>query len=616
MPGNELEIAFQKHLAGNVAEAEALYRKFLAANPSSPECLHLLGVLLGQRGNPRGAIELISKAVSINPKVPDFHSNLAMAYNDNGEHDKAIVCCERSLALKQENPEALNHLGNALKQLGKIEDSIDCYQRAIALNPEFVLAMTNLSDSFRRLGRVGEAEACDKRILALRPNDASALRPRAESLLRQNKSREAAAIFTQIVHAAPSDWFGYNGLGVALAHQGKLDDAIAQYQKAIQLSPDHPGPWNNIGHARISQGRVEEGMAAYAKALAVRPDFADTHNNLANAHLSRLDLDGAMASYEAALFFRPDHADAHWNRALLWLLQGDHARGWLEYEWRWLKFPQFRRQFRQPVWDGFDISAKTILVHAEQGFGDTFQFIRLAPMVSQLGATVNLECQRELSALLQHVPGVARTISRGDPLPPFDVHCPLLSLPRALRLEPDRIPAKVPYLSVDENLRRRWENRLQSHASRFKVGVVWAGASIHPRDAERSMDLNRLAPLAAIDGVTLISLQKAGARSSEPVGFDLLDFTAELHDFADTAALVMNLDLVIGVDTAIVHLTGALGRPVWTLLPYSPDWRWLMERADSPWYPTMRLFRQSRPGDWDEVMSRLAAALATKVKQR
>jgi tetratricopeptide (TPR) repeat protein len=614
MPENELEIAFQKHSAGNLAEAEAGYRRYLKDNPNSAPALHFLGVLVGQQGNSRGAIELIGKAISINSRVPDFHSNLAMAYNESGEHDKAIVCCERSLALKPENPEALNHLGNALKQLGKVEDSIECYQRAIALKPDFLLAMSNLADSFRRLGRGGEAEKMDERVLARKPNDATALRPRAESLLRQNKSNDALAIFRRIISASPGDWFGYNGAGVALAQQQKLDDAIEMYQKAIELSPENPGPWNNLGHARITQGKIDEGMESYQKALALRPDFADTHNNLANAYLSRLDLEKAMAEYEAAMFFRPDHADAHWNRSLLLLLQGDYPRGWLEYEWRWLKFPQFRRQFPQPMWDGGDISGKTILVHAEQGFGDTFQFIRLAPMVAERGATVNLECQRELSALLQHVPGIARTVSRGDPLPPFDVHCPLLSVPHALRLSPEQVSAKVPYLSVDDNLRKRWERRLEPQAKKFKVGIVWAGATIHPKDAERSMELKRFTPLAGIENVAIFSLQKASGRAVENVDFEVIDHTHELHDFADTAALILNLDLVIGVDTSVVHLAGALGRPVWTLLPFSPDWRWLLGREDSPWYPTMRLFRQSRVGDWEGVMRAAGEALRESVE--
>jgi hypothetical protein len=318
-----------------------------------------------------------------------------------------------------------------------------------------------------------------------------------------------------------------------------------------------------------------------------------------------------MRAYEDALYFQPDHSDAHWNRALLHLLLGEFDRGWLEYEWRWLKFPEVRRYFAKPLWDGFDISGKTILLHAEQGFGDTIQFVRFAPLVAARGATVNLECQPELEGLFQHVPGVARTVSRGDPLPPFDIHCPLMSLPRALGIDITNVPNQVPYLQVDQNLLHKWERKLKEYEGCQKVGLVWGGAKTHPRDAERSIPLDALAALNRLHGVRLFSLQKDIARqASAATGW--IDFTAELHDFAETAALTANLDLVIGVDTAVVHLAGALGKPAWTLLPHSPDWRWLLGRDDSPWYPTMRLFRQAVPGDWSGVIGRVVELLQAK----
>jgi hypothetical protein len=240
-------------------------------------------------------------------------------------------------------------------------------------------------------------------------------------------------------------------------------------------------------------------------------------------------------------------------------------------------------------------------------------------LVSQRDATVTLECPRELSGLMQHVPGVARTITRGDPIPPFDVHCPLMSLPRALALSTDTIPCQTPYLNVDENLRHRWTKRLSAYQSAFKVGIVWSGSRIHPRDAHRSIKLNEFEALGELEGVKLFSLQKSDpaiSRTAAARCFELIDFTDELHDFSDTAALVMNLDLVIGVDTAVVHLAGALGRPVWTLLAYSPDWRWQLDRPDSPWYPTMRLFRQSSPGDWSALFQHVAAELSQQLSRR
>lgn len=506
-----------------------------------------------------------------------------------------------------------------MKQLGRLEESAECFQRAVAIQPDFAVCWGNLADSLRRLGRASEADACNERILGMNPDDPKALCARAETFLNKYKLDDAIALYRKVAERFPSDWISQNGLGVAFTRQGKLEQAAACFEKAVSLAPESAGPWNNLGHAYVLQGRIEEGISMYDKALAIRPDFPDAYNNLGNACLAKLDLDKAMQSYEKALFFQPDHSDAHWNRALLHLLQGDFERGWLEYEWRWLKFPEQRRFFRQPRWDGFDIAGKTILLYAEQGCGDTIQFIRLAPLVAERGATVNLECQRELSGLLQHVPGVARTVSRGDPLPPFDVQCPLLSIPRALGLTTSSIPSAVPYLSVDENLKRRWQQRLRPYDKSFKVGIVWAGALIHPRDCDRSVDAHAFAPLAEIEGVQLFNLQKgdsAKARSAAKVDFELIDFTGDLHDFADTAALLMSLDLVIGVDTALVHLAGALNRPVWTLLACSPDWRWLLNRSDTLWYPSMQLFRQPRPGDWSVLFDQVATHLRKELSGR
>jgi tetratricopeptide (TPR) repeat protein len=606
-----IDDALREHAAGRLVEAEAIYRRILAEHPNHPGALHLLGVALSQQGNKTAAIDYINRAIALDPHVPNFHSNLALVHLENGEPDKAIPACQRALALQPNHPDALHQLGNALKQLGRLDESIEPLQRAIALRPDFVMAMGNLADALRKLARHAEADAFSERVLALSPDDPSALSARAEALLRQKKNSEAAEAFRTVINKWPNEWVGYNCLGVALYRQGKHDEAIAMYEKAALLAPDHPGPMNNLGYASVAQGRIEEGISYYFRALAIRPDFADAHNNLGNAYLAKLDLDAAMRSYEDALYFQPDHSDAHWNRALLHLLRGEFDRGWLEYEWRWRKFPEVRRFFPKPLWDGCDISGKTILLHAEQGFGDTIQFIRFAPLVAHRGATVNLECQPELEGLFQHVPGVARTFSRTDRMPPFDVHCPLLSLPRALKLRSDNIPNDIPYLQSDRNLTRKWEGRLADFKKFFKVGVVWAGAKTHRRDAERSIPLDALAALNEVQGVRLFSLQKDMATQAS-AAIELIDFTAELHDFAETAALVANLDLVMGVDTAVVHLAGALGKPVWTLLPYSPDWRWLLNRDDSPWYPTMRLFRQASQGDWNGAMCRIVESLQRK----
>ena len=610
MSEQPIDAAIREHSAGRLAQAEAAYRQILAEDPNHPGALHLLGVALSQQGKKRAAIDYISRAISLNPQVADFHSNLGLVHLENGTPDKALIECQRALALQADHVDALHQLGNALKQLGRLEEAVEPYQRAIALRPEFAMAIGNLADVLWKLGRTAEADALNERVVELTPDNLNALTARGEALLRQRKEREAEVVFRTVIKRWPNEWVGYNGLGVVLYGMGKSDEAASLYEKAANMAGDHPGPWNNLGYARISQGNIQEAIRCYEKALSIRPDFADAHNNIGNAYLAKLDLDMAMRCYDKALFFQPDHSDGHWNRALLKLLLGDYDRGWLEYEWRWLKFPEVRRYFDRPLWDGFDINGKTILLHAEQGFGDTIQFVRFAQAVSEKGATVNLECQPQLAPLLQHIPGVARTITRGDPLPPFDFHCPLLSLPRALGLTLENIPNQVPYLQVDQNLARRWKNRLKEHENQLKIGIVWAGARTHRRDPERSISLDAFAPLAAIPGVRLFSLQKDASTQTRS-DFPLIDHTADVHDFADTAAFILNLDLVIGVDTAVVHLAGALGKKVWTLLPYSPDWRWLLHRDDSPWYPTLRLFRQPNPSDWAGTVAQVAHELTS-----
>jgi len=318
-----------------------------------------------------------------------------------------------------------------------------------------------------------------------------------------------------------------------------------------------------------------------------------------------------MAAYDKALYFQPDHPDGHWNKALLQLLTADFANAWREYEWRWLKFPDQRRYFRAPLWDGADIAGKTILLHAEQGFGDAIQFIRYAPLVAQRGIVVYVECQPELATLFRNLPGVSRTISRGDTLPAFDYHCPLMSLPFAFSTTLSNIPAATPYLSADPSLSQIWKRRLEAQKGKLKIGLAWAGAAIHRKDRERSLPAAALAPLSDLNHA-LISLQKGPATSGIPDALPaLIDFTPELNDFADTAALIANLDLVICADTAVAHLAAAMGKPTWLLLAYSPDWRWLLDREDSPWYPAIKLFRQQSRADWAGVMDRVIQSLAT-----
>jgi len=639
-----LKIAMQHHQAGRLAEAEAMYRQVLSENPDYAPALHMLGVLVSQRGQRDDGAQLVSRAIALAPNVPEFYINLARIELERGDGEAAAKAARGALALNPTHPLALTHLGNALKLAGHVEESLEPYQRAISLRADFLPAMRGLADSYRRLGKHAEADQWLQRALQIRPDDAEALGAVAEELMRQKKYSEAADAFSRLLAARPNHWGGYNGLGQALFELGRKEQAVAALEKAVALAPQEATPLANLGYAYAMMLRIDDAITALRKslelnprdpealnklsyayirggqldlaieilhrALELQPDAVGIHSNLGTIYASRLEMDRAFEAYDRALYLRPDHVETRWNRALLLLLTGNFARGWVEHEWRWLKFTSEKRSFNKPLWDGRDIAGQTILLHAEQGYGDCLQFVRYAKDVAARGATVILECQPALVNLLKSAAGISQVFARGDSLPPFDTHSPLLSLPYSLRINsPQVIPPTQAYLAAPEQMRQRWAQIVAPYERKMKVGIVWAGAPVHNRDDERSIPPEKLAPLASVKDVRFFSLQKATSAVSGPPGMDLIDLTHEFHDFAETAGLIVHLDLVISVDTSVAHLAGAMGKPVWTLIAYYPDWRWMLDRDDTPWYPTMRLFRQPRARDWDAVIQRVVGEL-------
>lgn len=612
-----IQRALEHHAKGRFAEAESIYREFLRSNPNNASALNLLGVACSQQGRKDEGARYIHQAIALQPGAADFHSNLAMVYVESGQLEQAIASAQRAIALKSAHVEAMNILGNALRQLGRLGEALEWLQRSLSVRPEQPEALTGLAELYRRMGRIADADAISQRLLALQPNSHEGLAVRGETLLNERRYAEAAAVFQALIDSHPQSWVGYNGLGVALSRQGRTAETALLYRKAIELAKGrNPGPHNNAGFACIGEGQLDEAIEHFERALEIRADFPEVHVNLGNAYAGRLELDRAMDSYNRALFFQPDNQDAHLGKALLLLLRGNFPEGLLEYEWRWLKFFEHRQSFPQPAWDGYDIAGKTILLHSEQGFGDTIQFARFAKIVAARGANVILGCDKELVSLLSSMDGGTRVVPRGSPAPPFDVHCSLLSVLYALGITVDTIPGNAPYVFADENLQSRWREALAGMKG-MKVGICWAGDSSHLRNRDRSASLELFAGLRDLRGVHWVSLQK-GSPGREPVppGFDLIVMTEQLHEFADTAALIANLDLVISVDTAVAHLAGALGKPVWTLLPFFPDFRWLLDRDDSPWYPTMRLFRQQTGRDWAGVLERVRTALEALLQVR
>jgi Flp pilus assembly protein TadD len=423
---------------------------------------------------------------------------------------------------------------------------------------------------------------------------------------------QAEDLLRQVLQRQPGQGDALHMLGVIAHRLGRGEEALELLGRAVAAAPRIAEFHNSLGNVRRALGRYENAVAAYRNALALKPDLVETHYNLGCALASLRRLDEAMAAYERAIALRPDFAAAHWNLALTLLLRGKIVRGWEEHEWRFAAKKSAARRFNRPRWDGSDLKGRAILLDCEQGLGDAIQFVRFAPLVAERGGRVVLGCPSSLRRLFAGADGVERVAGSSKEAGEFDVYCPMMSLPLVLGTTPQTIPAHVPYLQADPALAACWRQRVAGADARLRVGLAWAGNPIHEDDRSRSMAAALLAPLGAVEGVSFYSLQK-GDRAAQAVELmhvmDLIDWTGELNDFAETAALIENLDLVITVDTAVAHLAGAMGKRVWLMLPWAPDWRWMLDREDSLWYPTMRLFRQSRRGQWRDVVERVTREL-------
>ncbi|MDR3438276.1 tetratricopeptide repeat-containing glycosyltransferase family protein [Telmatospirillum sp.] len=544
--------AVRYHQAGHLREAEALYRQVLALDSRHADSLHLLGVIAQQREQYVLAADLIRKAIAIESKIAPYHFDL----------------------------------GVTLQIQGRLDEAGGAYGKAIALGPRYAQAHYNLGLVFKDQGRLDKAVACWKTALAADENQPEA----------------------------------HNNLGVAMHDLGQMSEAIASYRKAIALSPDYAEAHNNLAAALQEEELLDEALSHHLKAIALLPDFPDAYTSLGNTLHEQGRWADAATCFSRALVLDPNDAPANWNYAMALLTQGEFRRGWEKYEWRLSEdFPWTKpRHLSFPKWTGEPLAGRTILLTAEQGLGDQLQFARYATLLAEEGARVTIETDRSLTRLLASVPGVAQVITTGDPLPEADFYLPLLSAPHRVGTAGDSIPAQVPYVFADTEATKTWGQRL-SALTGLKVGLVWAGERrahdqrANTLDRRRSLDLTQMAPILRLPGASFVSLQKGEAATqiaSTPAELRLHDWMNEIGDFADTAALVANLDLVISVDTSVAHLAGALGKPVWILCRFAGDWRWLTDRDDSPWYPTGRLFRQIRRGDWQSVIEKVAKQLA------
>lgn len=543
------EDAQRHHRAGRLDRAETLYRQVLRAEPGHARALHHLGLLRSQQGALEDAVRLMAMAIAARPDFAEAYGSLALVFGAMGRHDSALAACRRAAVLAPADAAVRAALATAQRNAGDLAGAAESLRAAIALDP------------------------------------------------------------------ANPDWHG--NLGVALATLRRFEEAVAPLRQALAARPGMADWHRALGTVLSGLGRFEEAVAALRQAIAIRPDFAEAHYNLAQAFQRLERFEEAGLSFRRAIAIRPDYADAHGGLAALLLLTGELREGFAEFRWRWRAagFPRMPDIACRP-WEGEDLGGRTILVHCEQGFGDTLQFIRYAVPLRARAARVLVRSDPALAALLRSIPGIE--VVTALPAGSVDFHVPLMCLPRLFGTTLDTIPADVPYLSADPARHAAWAARVAPYRGRRNVGLVWAGrGTAHSPDHEamdrrRSLALRALAPLAGINGVRFFSLQ-TGAPSAQaddpPPGLDLIDLTAGLRDFADTAALAGQLDLVISVDTSVIHLAGALGRPAWLLNRFDTCWRWLRDREDSPWYPTLRQFRQPAPGDWSSVAGAVRDAL-------
>ena len=543
----KLQKAVVLHQQGQFAQAEAIYAEVLRMQPNNHDALHLLGVIAIQRKDLERAANLIEKAIEIHPGSADMYFNYGTALMQLNRFEAALQNFEKAIALRPGYAEAHYSKGNALKKRNQPEAALQSYEQAISLKPDFAEAHVNR--------------------------------------------------------------------GNVLHQRNQFDAALQSYDNAIAINPRYAEAYYGRGLTLKKLKHLDAAIENFDKAIAMKPAYIAAHAERGNALLELKQPHAALDSYDTALSHVPDHPEVTAQKSIALLLTADFNRGWQLYEWRWKceSFPSRRRDFSQPLWLGGEtLEGKTILLHCEQGLGDTIQFCRYVKVLSRLGARIILEVQKPLVGLLAGLDGVSQVVEKGAPLPSFDCHCPFMSLPLAFKTNMQTIPSEPVYLTAPALKIALWRQKLGAQ-TQPRVGLAWSGSPTHKNDINRSIALSELVRHLPAD-FQFVSLQK-DVRDADKATLQqhpgILHFGDEITDFTDTAALCELMDLVISVDTSVAHLSGALGKQTWVLLPYVPDWRWLLDRNDSPWYPAMKLYRQPSAGDWLTLFTRVSVDLKT-----
>jgi tetratricopeptide (TPR) repeat protein len=631
----QTEAVFQQALAlhkqHRLDEARALYEQTLQLQPQHSFASWLLGVVALQSNQPARARELIDQAILIDPRIAEFHNHLGNALERLGRHDAAIQSYDNAIALKPAVADTHFNRANALFYTKRHEAAVAGYDEALALKRDYADAYNNRGLALAALKRYEAALASYDQAIALNVDFAVAYSNRGLMLKELNRLEAALASYDRAIALKPDFAEAHSNRGLVLKEFNQFEAALASHDRAIALKPDFAEAHSNRGLVLKELHRFEAALSSYDQAIALKPDFAEAHSNRGLVKQDLHQLEAALADYDRAIALNPDFAVAYFNRAMARLMVGDFKNGWLDWEWRWKgdngPIVKDGRQLRQPCWLGNEsIAGKTILLHSEQGLGDTLQFCRYAKWVADLGARVILDVQQPLQSLLAGLQGVVQVVAQGDALPAFDYYSPLMSLPLAFNTTLATIPAPIPYLKCNAQKALFWKEKL-GEKTKLRVGLVWSGGfrasqpELWAINDRRNVPLAKFASLKHPD-IEFYSLQKGQPAESELAdltsknwdGPPVTDFTNLLRDFSDTAALLEQLDLLISVDTSTAHLAGAMGKPVWVLNRFDTCWRWLMDRSDSPWYPTVTLYRQERDGDWDGVIQRVRSDLHARVR--
>jgi len=640
---------------GKLQEAANLCGQILQQNPQNGQVWHLLGVTCYSAGDIQKAIAAYENALKVDPNQPQTHNNLATALAQSDRPTIAIEHYQQAIALAPDYTESYYNLAKTYKTLGNLDLALENYQEALKLNPDYTQARQNLGNLYLEQGDYESAIIELKQVID-RVRDHAGVHyslafcyhqqnQRKEAISHYQKALELNPEYTQIhAHLAsllhqenqieqaiphyesalvhnPNSPKLHHDLAVALSDRKQIDRALKHYYRSLELEPNSPEAHNNLGVTLSQQEKVEEAIAEYHRSLELNPHYADAYNNLAVALDKIGDYDGAIAAYKTCIALKPDYAEAHTNLGIALLLAGDFSNGWAEYEWRYQwQTSGHHKPVYQPRWNGSPFIRRTLLLYCEQGFGDSIQFLRYLPLVQELGGEVILECPRLLIALFADFVAEhsadgykpVRLVPRDQPLPDYDIWAPLMSLPYILGTTLDTIPAPIPYLRAPVRESLEQVDGAIAKSDKFKVGLAWGGNPNHGNDRQRSCKFADLLPLLAIEGIDFYSLQK-GDRAQELEGVEnITNLDPIIQDFADTATLIEQLDLIITVDTSLVHLAGAMGKPTWLLLSFVPDWRWMLDRSDSPWYPTVRIFRQPARSDWHSVITAVKTQLVTR----